>query len=100
MNRQQLMALTDELREDGLISGHYSPTLPWHRDDEPPYDYMLLFHSGLIHLELISWSGYYCIPATREQPRDEGWANEEEVSSCSPFLSDLLGELETLGIAL
>ena len=100
MNRQQLTALTGQLRHPDPIFGHHSPTLPYHPDAEPPYDYMLFFRSGLFHLELTLWSGYYNYPATREQPRDEGWANEEEIEASSPFFSDLLGELETLGIPL
>ena len=100
MNRQQVTQLADELREDGPIFRHHSPTLPWNPDMEPPYDYMMNFSEGLFYLGLIIWSGYYCIPATREQPRDEGWVDEEEIDRSSPFLSDLLGELETQGITL
>jgi len=100
MNKQQLTVLADELIEGAIIVDDNSPTLPPNPGAEALYDYILNFSNGLFYLELTIWSGYYCYPATREQPKDEGWADEEEIDTDSPFLSDLLQILEDNSIPL
>jgi len=99
MNKQQLAALADQLIEGMVIVGEHSPTLP-PGPEEVAYDYVLSFGEGLFYLGITFLEGYYCYPATREQPKDEGWAKEREVDTDSPFLTDLIQILEDNSIPL
>jgi len=99
--RQQLTDLVEELEEDaGLSVEHFPPTPPT-EEDHLPYAYMLrLDRSKGYVLELTIWTGYYHYPATREQPSDEGWEYPEDTYMRSPFLTDVLSELEDRGVPL
>lgn len=100
MIRQQVIALADDLIEGGRHVWELLPALPPNPDNPCGYEGFLVFNKleGQFELDLTIWTGYYHFPATREQPADEGWADEESIWVRSPFLSDILGELETQGI--
>ncbi len=100
MNKQQLSALETTLQEGTILANDHDPVNPL--EDGGPYTYVIHFDrgAGQYLLDLTLWSDYYHYPSTREQPEEEGWATQENIAVWSPYLSELLQELEDRGIPL
>jgi len=101
MNKQQLTTLTNELISGESLTWEHSPTLPFGPDDLAPIvGFLVLSPDGQFELDITIWKDHYHYPATREQPAEEGWADQEYTFVRSPFLSDLLAKLSERGIVL
>lgn len=99
MNKQQLMQLEEQIREAPLTL-EYCPPLPPGPADDNPHEGIILFGGKQFELDIVIWRGYHHDPATQYQPAEEGWADNEHLSVRSPFLTDLLTELEDREIAV
>jgi len=100
MNRQQLTELADELIEGEPLAWEHTGNLPPTIEDSDPHEGLIIFKEGQFELDLTIWSGYHHDPATQYQPAEEGWADRIDLFVRSPFLTDLLGELEDREIAV
>ena len=100
MDKPTLTDLVQNLQEGAICRGIGGLTLPPTEAGEFAYEYTIEFVDGQFELELTIWKDYYCFSATREQPRDEGWADLEFIQEQSVFLSELLSILEDRGIPL
>lgn len=107
MDKQQLKHLEEEIRAGTAVHDEYSPTRPCPSalEENGPYEYAIDWyysgpHAGQYLLDLIIWSDYYHYHATREQPEEKGWATQENIAVWSPYLSELLTQLEDRDIPL